>query len=58
MPRASKGWANNDKAQFKLEGTNKPDINNGYGVINTGLGRSEALYRFNENIIRFEQVDK
>lgn len=58
MPRANKGWINNDKAQFKLEGTNKPDINNGYGVVNTGLGKSEALYRFNENIIKFETIEK
>lgn len=59
MERAKKGWAENDQAQFKLEGRrNSLDINNGNGVVNTGLGKTEALNRFNDNIIKFEKIDR
>ena len=57
MNRAPKGWADNNQAQFKLEGR-RDGINNGNGVINTGLGKSEALNKFNKNIINFERVNK
>ena len=59
MERAKKGWAENNQAQFKLEGSRKsPEINNGNGVVNTGLGKTEALNRFNNSIIKFEKIDK
>lgn len=57
MERAKKGWADNNQALFKLEGRrNSPEINNGNGVVNTGLGKSKALEQFNNNIIKFEQL--
>lgn len=55
--RVPKGWAGNNQAQFKLKGR-RDEINNGNGVINTGLGKSEALNKFNKNIINFERVNK
>lgn len=59
MNRAEKGWSTNNQAQFKLEGRrNNPEINNGNGVVNTGLGKTEGLNRFNENIIKFEKIDR
>ena len=33
-------------------------INNGNGVVNTGLGSSEALKKFNNSIINFERINK
>jgi len=55
MPSASKGWTSTN-AQFKLEGTNRFDINNGLGVVNTGLGRGDALRIFNNNILQYERL--
>ncbi len=43
-------------AQFKLEGTGRININNGNGVINTGLGKGNALTIFNENIIEWTRI--
>ena len=57
MSRAQKGWADNNQAQFKLEGR-RVGINNGNGVVNTGLGSSEALKKFNNSIINFERINK
>ena len=57
MSRAQKGWADNNQAQFKLEGR-RVGINNSNGVVNTGLGSSEALKKFNNNIINFERINK
>lgn len=57
MNRVPKGWVDNNQAQFKLKGR-RDEINNGNGVINTGLGKSEALNKFNKNIINFERVNK
>ncbi|MDG4212320.1 hypothetical protein L5F31_34085, partial [Pseudomonas aeruginosa] len=37
LPPARKGWKQNN-ALFKLEALKKPTINEGGGVINTGLG--------------------
>ncbi|WP_174901020.1 hypothetical protein [Actinobacillus lignieresii] len=59
MDRAQKGWSTNNQALFKLEGRrHSPEINNGNGVVNTGLGKTEGLNKFNDNIIKFEKVDK
>lgn len=58
MPRAEKGWAENGQAMFKLEGQNRGDLNYGYGVVNTGLGKSEAIELFNERILKFEKMEK
>lgn len=59
MNRAEKGWSINNQTQFKLEGRRKnPEINDGKGVVNTGLGKTEGLNRFNENIIKFEKIDR
>ncbi|MGX3020900.1 hypothetical protein, partial [Ursidibacter sp. B-7004-1] len=59
MLRAEKGWAENNKVQFKLEGKHRDiPINKGFGVVNTGLGKSDGLNKFNENIIKFEKMDK
>ncbi|WP_208606176.1 hypothetical protein, partial [Rodentibacter trehalosifermentans] len=57
MEKAKKGWVDNNQALFKLEGR-KDGFNNGNGVVNTGLGRTEALDKFNKNIIFFERIDK
>lgn len=57
LPRVSKGWSMTN-AQFKLEATNKLHINNGLGVVNTGLGRGDALNLFNSNLLKFEQLPK
>ncbi|MGC3579344.1 hypothetical protein ACPTKM_18350, partial [Pseudomonas aeruginosa] len=35
----------------------KPTINEGGGVINTGLGDGKALEIFNKNLIDFEVID-
>jgi hypothetical protein len=56
LPRVSKGWTANN-AQFKLEATNIPEINNSLGVVNTGLGKGEALKIFNSNIIKYEPLN-
>ncbi|WP_199611736.1 putative Ig domain-containing protein [Flocculibacter collagenilyticus] len=56
LPRTPKGWSV-DYAQFKLEAKNKPYINNGLGVLNTGLGKGEALNIFNSNLIRFDPLN-
>jgi hypothetical protein len=45
LPAAAKGWTQNN-AMLKLEGT----------VVNTGLGRGEALSVFNQNIVRFDRM--
>ncbi|VEI46912.1 Uncharacterised protein [Actinobacillus equuli] len=56
MDRAQKGWSTNNQALFKLEGRrHSPEINNGNGVVNTGLGKTEGLNKFNDNIIKFEK---
>ncbi|MFZ7215455.1 VENN motif pre-toxin domain-containing protein [[Pasteurella] aerogenes] len=56
MNRAEKGWSTNNQAQFKLEGRrNNPEINNGNGVVNTGLGKTEGLNRFNEISLSLEK---
>jgi hypothetical protein len=57
LPRVSKGWTATS-AQFKLEATNIPSINNGFGVVNTGLGRGEALRIFNSNILHYQALPK
>lgn len=54
LPKGSSGWTATS-ARFKLEATGQ-SINNGYGVINTGLGRGPALKIFNENIVSFEPL--
>jgi hypothetical protein len=56
LPASFKGW-NQSNAQIKLEATGRPDINNGLGVINTGLGKGPALDTFNQNLLRFERLD-
>ncbi|PXZ39391.1 hypothetical protein DM482_05390 [Avibacterium paragallinarum] len=59
MERAQKGWATRNQVLFKLEGRNNSmNINNGKGVVNTGLGKTEGLDIFNENIIKFEKIEK
>ena len=59
MERASKGWADRNQVLFKLEGRNSSiNINNGKGVVNTGLGKTEGLDIFNDNIIKFEKLEK
>ncbi len=55
MDQAKKGWKLYN-ALFKLEGKRKPHINSGNGVVNTGLGKGEALKSFNKNIIKFEEL--
>ncbi len=55
LPRVSKGWTANN-SQFKLEATKIQEINNGLGVVNTGLGKGEALNIFNSNILKFEPL--
>ncbi|MCB2251935.1 RHS repeat protein [Pseudomonas chlororaphis] len=56
MSRAQKGWKANN-ALFKLEAKNKPHVNGGNGVINTGLGNGKALEIFNKNIVDFEVLN-
>lgn len=56
LPPARKGWKQNN-ALFKLEALKKPTINEGGGVINTGLGDGKALEIFNKNLIDFEVID-
>ena len=47
---------NRHGANFKLEGTSNPNINQGRGIINTGLGRGPALDLFNDSILEWERV--
>ncbi|PAU56070.1 hypothetical protein BZL41_20235 [Pseudomonas sp. PIC25] len=55
LPRIAKGWVETN-AQFKLEATKAQSVNNGFGVVNIGLGRGEALRTFNSNILLFEAL--
>jgi len=56
MEQAKKGWTL-ENALFKLEGKKKAHVNNGNGVVNTGLGSGKALDTFNPNIIKFEELN-
>lgn len=58
MNRVNKGWTGNNQILYKIEAKNNPAINNGYGVVNTGLGKTDGLKRFNNNIVKFEKVKK
>ncbi|MCF2860513.1 hypothetical protein L1286_23915, partial [Pseudoalteromonas sp. SMS1] len=51
LPHAASGWGSN-MSQIKLEGQYKIHVNNGNGIINTGLGQGSALELFNNHIIK------
>ena len=56
LPHAGSGWTSN-MSQIKLEGQGIPYINYGNGVVNTGLGRGDALDIFNANIIKYDVLN-
>ncbi|OZG69973.1 hypothetical protein BTA51_28465, partial [Hahella sp. CCB-MM4] len=56
LPHAGSGWTS-EMSQIKLEGQDISYINSGNGVVNTGLGRGDALDIFNNNIIKYEVLN-
>ncbi|AJQ94186.1 hypothetical protein [Gynuella sunshinyii] len=62
LPTETSGWTANN-AMFKLEGSKGAKnahiraMNEGYGVVNTGLGKGEALKIFNSNILKYEPLN-
>ena len=62
LPTDTTGWTANN-AMFKLEGSKGLKnahiraMNQGYGVVNTGLGKGEALQIFNSNILKYEPLN-
>jgi hypothetical protein len=62
LPTETSGWTTNN-ALFKLEGSKGAKnahiraLNGGNGVVNTGLGKGEALNLFNRNILKFEPLN-
>ncbi len=62
LPTETSDWTANN-AMFKLEGSKRAKhayiraMNEGKGVVNTGLGKGEALKIFNSNILKYEPLN-